>query len=199
MANENEELGNALEEVAVDSALEGLDNVGAGLDDIAMAENLGDASQLMAAAAASDITRGVDAEIVAARAAVLSDAVGDAGEHHREHHPPAADLSNAVDALQLAPEQRRRALALFPAGAMVAIMLLVVSALAPTDPAAFDFEAAQSEFDRLVRVGAQAVSADEADESLGQAAERAEQPETGFTSRFADRWSGGRGRDPTGS
>lgn len=71
---------------------------------------------------------------------------------------------------QLAPEQRRRALALFPAGAMVAIMLLVVSALAPTDPASLDFDAAQSELDRLVRVGAQAVSADEADESLGQAA-----------------------------
>ena len=55
---------------------------------------------------------------------------------------------------QLAPEQRRRSLALFPAGAMVAALLLVVSALGPDDPASLDFQAAQEEFDRLVRTGA---------------------------------------------
>lgn len=61
---------------------------------------------------------------------------------------------------QLAPDQRRRSLALFPAGAMVAVMLLVVSALGPEDPASIDFQAAQDEFDRLVRTGAQPVGAE---------------------------------------
>ena len=68
---------------------------------------------------------------------------------------------------QLTPERRRRAVALLPAGAMVAAVLLVVSALGPTDPASIDFEAAQSEFDRLVSVGAQAVSADESGPPTG--------------------------------
>jgi lysophospholipase L1-like esterase len=43
---------------------------------------------------------------------------------------------------------------------MVAVMLLVVSALGPEDPASIDFQAAQDEFDRLVRTGAQPVSAE---------------------------------------
>ena len=60
----------------------------------------------------------------------------------------------------LPPEQRRRSLALFPAGAMVAAMLLLVSALGPDDPASLDFQAAQDEFDRLVRTGAQPVAAE---------------------------------------
>ncbi len=61
---------------------------------------------------------------------------------------------------QLAPEQRRRSLALFPAGVMVAAMLLVVSATGPDDPTSIDFQAAQEEFDRLVRTGAQPVAAE---------------------------------------
>ena len=36
MANEQEELENALEKVAEEAALEGLDNVGAGLDEVVM-------------------------------------------------------------------------------------------------------------------------------------------------------------------
>jgi peptidoglycan/LPS O-acetylase OafA/YrhL/lysophospholipase L1-like esterase len=61
---------------------------------------------------------------------------------------------------ELPPQQRRRSLALFPAGAMVAALLLVVSALGPDDPASLDFQAAQDEFDRLVRTGAQPVAAE---------------------------------------
>jgi hypothetical protein len=79
MANEQEEVERALQEVADETALEGLDNVEEGLVDLAMAENLGDASQIMAAEAASKITRGVDASIIASRAAALGRAVGEAG------------------------------------------------------------------------------------------------------------------------
>jgi lysophospholipase L1-like esterase len=61
---------------------------------------------------------------------------------------------------RLPAHQRRRSLALFPAGAMVAALLLVVSALGPDDPASLDFQAAQDEFDRLVRTGAQPVAAE---------------------------------------
>ncbi len=61
---------------------------------------------------------------------------------------------------KLAPEQRRRSLALFPAGVIVAAVLLVVSANGPDDPASLDFEAAQAEFDRLIRTGAQPVAAE---------------------------------------
>jgi hypothetical protein len=79
MTDENNDLEMSLEEAEVETALEGLDSVEEGLVDIAMSENLGDASQMMAAAAASDITRGIDAGIVASRAAALSDAINDAG------------------------------------------------------------------------------------------------------------------------
>lgn len=99
---------------------------------------------------------------------------------------------------RLAPSQRGRALALFPAGAMVAALLLVVSALAPADPASIDFEAAQSEFDRLVRVGAQAVSADEsAALTADQGVPRAVQPDVAPpTTLPEDRVAGSSARTP---
>ena len=75
MAKKNSDVEEVVEEVAE----EGIENIAEGLDTIEAASDVGMASRLALAAGASDVTRGVDAQVVADRAAVLSDAVAVAG------------------------------------------------------------------------------------------------------------------------
>ena len=66
-----------VEEAIEAVAEEGVADVVEGLDTIDAAADVGMASRAALAAGASDVTRGVDAQVVADRAAVLSDAAAD--------------------------------------------------------------------------------------------------------------------------
>ena len=69
----------AVDDAAVDTALDGLDEVDAGLDALEIAGDVAAVAGAEAMAAASDLTRAVDAEVVADRLGTLADVVGAAG------------------------------------------------------------------------------------------------------------------------
>ena len=84
-----------VEDVVMDVALDGVDDVEDGLDSLELAGEVATMATGEAMAAASDLTRAVDTEVVADRLATLADVVGAAGVN---------DLAEGADLLMAADD-----------------------------------------------------------------------------------------------
>ncbi len=91
-----------VEDVAIDVALDGVDDVEDGLDSLDLAGDVAAMATGEAMAGAADLTRAVDAEVVADRLATLADVVGDAGVNDLTEGAELLMAADDVDAMSAA-------------------------------------------------------------------------------------------------